>query len=93
MNYSEIDGDADLLLKPLPHTNVNQLITEWKALPREPPLQAEPLCYLVLTHLKEMQWWEIKQDIKLWRLCRHILINEIYCMGEVVVLGPLLCAS
>jgi len=65
MNYSEIDGDADLLLKPLPHTNVNQLITEWKALPREPPLQAEPLCYLVLTHLKEMQWWEIKQDIKL----------------------------
>lgn len=65
MNYLEIDGDGTLLLKPIPHANVNQLITEWKALPHEQRVQAEPLCYLVLTHLKEMQWWEIKQDIKL----------------------------
>jgi hypothetical protein len=63
--YSEIDGDGNLLLKSIPHTNVNQLITEWKALPHERHMQAEPLWYLVLTHMKEMQWWEIKQDITL----------------------------
>lgn len=28
MNYSEIDGDGNLLLTPIPHTKVNQLITE-----------------------------------------------------------------
>ena len=28
MNYSEIGRDANLLLKPIPCTNVNQLITE-----------------------------------------------------------------
>jgi len=28
MNYSEIDGDGNLLLTPVPTTNVNQLITE-----------------------------------------------------------------
>jgi len=81
MNYSDWWW-CKLVTETNTYTNVNQLITEWKALPREQRTQAEPLCYLVLTHLKEMQWWEIKQDIKFWRLCRRIFVNEISCMEK-----------
>jgi hypothetical protein len=77
MTYLETDGDGKLLLKPLPHINVNQLIREWKLYHMNNERRPNH-CYLVLTHLKDMQWWEIKQYI---------------CMGEVVVLRHLLCAS
>ena len=87
MNYSQIDGDGNLLLKPIPHT-VNQLITEWKAVPHEWRMQAEPLCYLVLTHLKERYWWEIKQDIKLWSLCTHIFDKWTLLHGWSGSFGP-----
>jgi hypothetical protein len=51
-------------------------------------MQAEPLWYLVLTHMKEMQWWEIKQDITLWRLHTHIFDKWNLLHGWSGSFGP-----